>query len=91
MATQTVYVQRQGYAEGRYAYWPARQVEQSHWFFENWVMDNFDINCLLMELHKAMDQHNLIGDLYKVIVFVKSAYSRATKHRLDLQALSEEV
>lgn len=58
---------------------------------ENWVMDNFDINCLLMELHQAMDQHNLIGDLYEVIVFVKSAYSRATKHRLDLEALSEEV
>ena len=31
---------------------------------ENWVKDNFGINFLLMELHEAMDQHNLIGDLY---------------------------
>ncbi|KAL2039837.1 hypothetical protein N7G274_007238 [Stereocaulon virgatum] len=44
-----------------------------------------------MELHKAMDQHCLIGDLYNIIVFVKSTYSRATKQRLDLEALSEEV
>ena len=58
---------------------------------ENWVKDNFNINFLLLELHKAMDQHGLIGDLYNIIVFAKSTHSRATKHRIDLEALTEDV
>ena len=58
---------------------------------ENWAKENFDINFLLMELHKAMDQHGLIGDLYNIIVTAKSSYNRAPKHRMDLEALTDNV
>ena len=58
---------------------------------ENWVKGNFDINFLLMELHKAMDQHGLIGDPYQIIVFAKSSYNRAPRHRMDLEALTDDV
>ena len=58
---------------------------------KNWIKENFDINFLLMELHKAMDQHGLIGDLYHIIVTAKSSYNRAPKHRMDLEALTNDV
>ena len=44
-----------------------------------------------MELHKAMDQHGLISDPYYIIVFAKSSYNRAPKHRMDLEALTDNV
>ena len=44
-----------------------------------------------MELHKAIDQHDLIGDLYDIIVTAKSLYNRAPKHRMDLEALTNNV
>ena len=58
---------------------------------KNWGKENFDINFLLMELHKAMDQYGLIGDLYDIIVFAKSSYNRAPKHQMDLEALTDNI